>query len=122
MKHMSCEDGMKRAKVWRVLPVIAVVTGLVVFSLVVLTGTSGNEYEHDVVVGKVPENKDIIEDDGTQSIQSSLLYAGASKTTGDFEARIKEHVASLDGCYGIYFMDTSRRIEFGVNENEEFYA
>jgi beta-lactamase class A len=42
--------------------------------------------------------------------------------TREFIHSLREYVSGLDGCYGIYFIDLNSGLEFGINENEVFYA
>lgn len=44
------------------------------------------------------------------------------KDVRSFMAFIEEHVSTLNGQYGIYYINLADGLEFGVNEREEFHA
>lgn len=47
---------------------------------------------------------------------------GWKEEVSEFTIDLDKHIATLDGCYGIYCIDIEGSIGFGVNENKEFYA
>lgn len=104
--------------------VFSIIITIITLTVLILAASSGNEFlsrvfnsvnERDVLHGD-------IEWEGTGNIPSSPMNRGAASQVRNFVADLKEYIAALEGRYGIYFLDISSGLEFGVNENDEFYA
>jgi beta-lactamase class A len=91
------------------------------------------------VVNKKAVQQELLPGDSNESKDDPLPVAGGNadisdnaepdnrKTLIDDDTRefihsLREYVAGLDGCYGIYIIDLNRGFEFGINEYEVFYA
>src|SRR5690554_2034840 len=114
----------KNRKAMRVRIIFPVIITVMALTILVLSRGLGNSLlpwvsntanERYVLHGKM-------EWEETDGIQSSLVYGGKGDSIRNFVAYLKEHIAALEGHYGVYFLDISSGLEFGVNEKDEFYA